>query len=236
MTRKTALLKAISYIGQMEETEETEAVHTKLKEIFEDLPLTRWSEGTIFDTLEQWAEDNGRNPMVGDLRSKGLPPHPVIKLRFGVNAKEFLNKHFPQAEIPKEYWKDFFIGEYERQGRPVAEKYNRHRKNGTPSWATIAKLFDIGRWNDWLDFCGLEPKKSLPPDKRQKPYERKMKVQIHSHFLDEIERLWSKEKIKEFFPDLTCEVLPSEREDVRDVEEVLESIRQMRREFASEKR
>ena len=219
----------------MEQTEETEAIRSKLHEVLEELPLTRWSERTIFDTLTQWAEDHGRNPTVSSLKQKGMPPHPVIKLRFGVNAKEFLDEHFPQEEKAPEYWKALFISEYKRMGKPIAEEYNKGRKEGTLSWATVAKLYEIDRWSRWLAFCKLEPKHAPPPKKSKKKFVHKMKVQIQAHFLDQVVELWDKDKIKEFFPNLTAEVVPCIRTDTREVEEVLEGIRRVRAEFAMER-
>lgn len=98
MTRKTALRKALEVVTDKE-------VANKLQEIMNDLPLTSWSENTIFDSLEQWIEDNGRTPTTTDLKQKGLPPHTVIKQKFNMTAKEFLTKYYKKPCNPKPYRK-----------------------------------------------------------------------------------------------------------------------------------
>jgi len=149
MTRKQALCKALEVVDDKE-------VIRKINEILEDMPFTRWSERTIFDTIDQFVLDRGRNPTATDFIPKGMPPHPVIKLRFGITLKEFLEKYYPQPKIDRDEYKRLFISEYERIKPRGACDFNENRANGVPTWGTFAKMFGISRWLEWIEFCGLE--------------------------------------------------------------------------------
>jgi hypothetical protein len=158
MTRKQALYAAIQVLEDKEVIE-------KLNEIIGDMPLTGWSERTIFDTIDQFIIDNGRAPTATDFKKKGLPPHPVIKLRFGINLKEFLNKYYPRKRLcsstpyshkTKEQWLEHFLIDYEKQKPRSAEEYNKHREEQTPTWATIARMYNISTWLEWIKFCDVK--------------------------------------------------------------------------------
>jgi hypothetical protein len=120
------------------------------------MPLTNWTEQTIFDTIDQFVLNNGRNPTATDFLPRNMPPHPVIKLRFGMTLGEFLAKYYPQPEIDREEYKRLFISEYERIKPKSATKFNQKRRTDTPTWVTFAKMFGIGKWLEWVEFCGLE--------------------------------------------------------------------------------
>ena len=159
MTRKQALHKALEVL-----TDET--AKAKVAEILDDMPFTGWSERTIFDTIDQFIIDHGRIPTVTDFKKKGLPPHPVIKLRFNMTLREFLDTHYPDQKLctsriyfteTKEYWRDLFLTDYHENKPGSAEEYNAMRTNGTPSWQTIAKMFGVMKWVDWLNYCEITP-------------------------------------------------------------------------------
>lgn len=158
MTRKQALHKALDAITD-------EATKQKIHEILNDMPFTGWSERTIIDTIDQFIIDNGRVPNSTDFKHKGLPPHPVIKLRFGINVKEFLIQYYPHGkkctskiyyQKTKEEWKTIFIADYMQNKPPSAEIHNMERTTGTPSWQTISIMFGINTWLDWITYCSLE--------------------------------------------------------------------------------
>jgi len=149
MTRKQALHKALEVLTEVETI-------SKINEIIDDMPFTGWSERTIFDTIDQFVIDHDRNPTATDFIPKGMPPHPVIKLRFGITLGEFLEKYYPQPKIDKDKYKQLFISEYERIKPRGACDFNKRRSDSVPTWGTIAKLFGIVRWLEWIDFCGLE--------------------------------------------------------------------------------
>jgi len=173
-------------VGSLEKTDETAATEahegntekdgcaaTKVQAacdviqgMIQDLPLTGWTEKTIFDSINQFIHDHGRTPTVSDFRKKGLPPHPVIKLRFGITLREFLDIHYPANKLctskvyfteTKEYWQDFFLADYHLNKPCSAEEHNANRTDGTPSWQTTAKMFGVLKWVDWLNFCNIIP-------------------------------------------------------------------------------
>jgi len=159
MTRKQALHKALEIL-----TDET--TKAKIAEILDDMPFTGWSERTIFDTIDQFIIDHGHTPTVTDFKKKGLPPHPVIKLRFNMTLREFLDKHYPNQKLcsskiyfteTKEHWQDLFLSDYHTNKPCSAEEHNAKRTSGTPSWQTIAKMFGVMKWVDWLNYCEIIP-------------------------------------------------------------------------------
>jgi len=159
MTRKQALHKALEAL-----TDET--AKAKIAEILDDMPFTGWSERTIFDTIDQFIIDHGRIPTVTNFKKKGLPPHPVIKLRFNMTLREFLDKHYPDQKLcsskiyfteTKEHWRDLFLADYHENKPCSAEEHNATRACGTPSWQTIAKMFGVMKWVDWLNYCDIIP-------------------------------------------------------------------------------
>ena len=166
MTRKQAVCRALKLLGGMEAAEaETAEVMKKLAEIRDGLPLTGWSEGTIRDALGQFAEEHGRNPTAADLKRKGMPPHTVIKLRFGMTAREFLHKFYPSPPgahnsspyggKSKEKWTEDFITQFAAIKPESAEQYDRQRRKKSPSWQTIAKYNGKKRWTELLSSLGL---------------------------------------------------------------------------------
>ena len=174
MTRKQALHKALEVLERIEEIDDFERfehvecaeLKRKISEILEDMPFTGWSERTIFDTIDQFIDDNDRMPLVSDFKKKGLPPHTVIKLRFGITLREFLDQYYPAQKLcnsqfyytkSKEHWRDVFIAEYRKNKPTSAELYNSTRSEGVPSWGTVAKMFGIGKWYEWLYFCEIVP-------------------------------------------------------------------------------
>ena len=178
MTRKQALHKALQAVTDKE-------VIAKINEIIGDMPFTGWSEQTIFDTIDQFIIDNGRMPAATDFRKKGLPPHPVIKLRFGMNLKEFLLKYYPTERLcgsrvyfnkSKEDWRDLFIADYTKKKPHSAEEYNSVREAQLPTWGTLAKMFYVDKWLDWLAFCGVE--KYYADGYKQK---KRVKLVVSSH-------------------------------------------------------
>jgi hypothetical protein len=162
MTRKQALQRALDILYEWGNAEEAREIQTKLTEIISDLPFTAWTKETIVDAFDQFAIDNGRNATTTDIKKRGLPPHTVIKLKFGMDAKRFLSTYYPQkcdsriyAAKTKEEWLEFFKKEYERLKPGSAEKYNSERRPGSPSWQTIARFFNISKWKEFQEFCGV---------------------------------------------------------------------------------
>jgi hypothetical protein len=94
-----------------------------------------------------------------------LPSHAIIKFRFGVNLKKFLEIYYPTNKLCnsrlffdkiKEDFKKDFIKRYNKIQPNSAEEYNKKRGDGIPSRQTVSIMFDIRKWIDWLKFCELE--------------------------------------------------------------------------------
>ena len=56
----------------------------------------------------------------------------------------------------KEEWKEIFIRQYISNNPNSEEQYNKTREPNTPAWETIAGMFGVSKWLDWLDFCELK--------------------------------------------------------------------------------
>jgi len=61
------------------------------------------------------------------------------------------------------------------------EMYDKLRDPNTPSWQTVAKLFNIKNWLDLLDFCFLEKYYSKRTIKRNSTI---FNVKSHSDLFD----------------------------------------------------
>ncbi len=153
MTRKQALELAIRSLAGNEEA--VQVLHTMIDE----LPLNRWTEAAIRDSVEQFILDHGRVPNTRDFKRRGLPPHTVIKHRFGVNLKEWLEQNYPTVRPPLDELQakatEEFIREYLRI-RPVsAEDYNARRTHPSRGWYAIAKNNHTRRWRILLEKLDL---------------------------------------------------------------------------------
>ena len=179
LTRKQAIYKAIELLSETPCTEEVHNVIMKLEELANDIPITAWTKETILDTITQFAIENKRNPTTTDLKrnikTTRLPPHPVIKHRFGITAKEFLLEYYPPKCTSKIYsgksneeWIEVFIAEYKRIKPTSCEEYNAQRLKDTPSWQTIARLHNTFLWNDFKELLNLptynKQRKEIPRD------------------------------------------------------------------------
>ena len=156
MTRKTALNKAIYILSQSEGNNE---IIEKLNDILEEIPLIHWSDKTIHDRVQQFAEENNRNPTVSDFRKKGMPPHPVFKQKYGINLSEWLEKYYPTyrptpEELEKQYSEEF-IKEYNRIKPRSADEYEAKRSKGSKSWQTIRARCNQTSWRGLIRYLDL---------------------------------------------------------------------------------
>lgn len=171
MTRKQAMMRVCEILNTYEQTEEIEEIQAKMREVMGELPLTGWSEATIFDTIDQWVLENGRAPSTRDLARKGLPPVPVIKNRFQMNARAFLDRYYPKPKPlcssahysgkTKEEWVAGFVEQYKSIRPRSAVEYNQRRAADSPTWATVASICGLQKWNELLTYCQLDKPKPL---------------------------------------------------------------------------
>ena len=156
MTRKTALNKAIQALSLFDGNEE---VIEKLQDILEEIPLIHWSDKSIHDRVQQFVEEEGRNPTVSDFKKKGMPPHPVIKQKYGISLAEWLAKHYPTYrptpdELEKKY-ADEFIKEYTRMKPRSADEYETNRSKGAKSWQTVCARCHQTSWRGLIRYLDL---------------------------------------------------------------------------------
>lgn len=170
MTRKTALNKAIQILSLSKGNEE---IIEKLQDIFEEIPLIHWSDKSIHDRVQQFIEEEGRNPTASDFRKKGMPPHPVFKQKYGLNLSEWLTKYYPTEkptpeELEKEYSQEF-IEEYSKIKPRSAKEYEAKRSRNTKSWQTVRTHCRQTSWRGLIKYLGLPyyfhmSKDHIPPD------------------------------------------------------------------------
>ena len=155
MTRKQALALAIQTLNEAGQTEAAEILHT----LSGELPLFSWSEAAIYDAVKQFILDHGRVPTTTDFKKRGLPPHTVIKRRFGMTLQEWLEQNYPivkpslneaQAKATED-----FIKEYLRIQPTSAEDYNARRAHPSRGWFSIAKYNHTRRWRILLEKLNL---------------------------------------------------------------------------------
>ena len=152
MTRKQALSIAIKALSEIGENEEAVAI---LRSISDELPMDHWTDAAIRDSVEQFILDHNRVPTATDFKKRGLPPHTVIKNRYGVALQAWLHENYPavkssEDEKRKQLTK-VFIEEYRRIKPKSAEDYNAKRAQDAPCWYTIAVHNQTKRWRELLD-------------------------------------------------------------------------------------
>lgn len=168
MTRKSALSIAIKTLESLENRDFTDVLH-KLRELYEELPLARWTEASIKDAIAQWIEENQKQPGIYDLDHSYMPSHTTIKHVLKLNARDYLERHFSAQQRTKyspygmksvDELLELFRQEYARLEFPSANDFNRRRSKGTPCWQTYAELFGPGTtWRELIAHCGLKPHK-----------------------------------------------------------------------------
>lgn len=156
MTRKQALLRAANILSDSGENKETVAL---LKEIYEELPLTHWTDKSIKDTVRQFIEDNGRVPTATDFKRNGMPPHTVIKQKYNITLGEWLDKNFPRSkdtynELKKKYTQQFTV-DYCRIKPSSQDNFNKRRSENSRSWQTVAKYNGVKTWRDLIKVLEL---------------------------------------------------------------------------------
>ncbi len=153
MTRKQALELAAQALAENKEA--VQVLHTMIDE----LPLNRWTEAAIQDSVEQFILDNGRPPMRTDFKKKCLPPHSVIKRRFGMTLQEWLDQNYPTEKTPLDELHaqatQEFIKEYLRIQPVSAEDYNARRTHPSRGWYAIAKYNHTRHWRILLEKLNL---------------------------------------------------------------------------------
>lgn len=156
--RKYALKKAIDFLSTQEGFED---VVKTLQDIREDLPLVRWEDKTIHDSISNFMIEHGRMPTTEDFKhDRSLPPHPVIKNIYGVCLTDWLAvtygiEKYSYEEL-KERHSKAFIEEYHRIKACSAKDYeSRKTPWTTPAWQNLRKYYNVDTWNELLKALNL---------------------------------------------------------------------------------
>ncbi len=176
MTRKQALQEAIAVLSA---DKGNEAVILKLQEIGAEMPLNRWTENAIHDTVQQFIVDNGRPPTATDFKTRDMPPHPVVKLRFKKTLGEWLEENYPTPkpsfEELKQRHTEAFLKDYYRIKPRSQEQFNKNKSPDTRGWQTVATYYGVKSWRNLLKTLDLP----LYFDMRRDHKPVNIKVNIH---------------------------------------------------------
>lgn len=150
MTRKQALSAAIEALNATGQTEAAEILHN----LSDELPFYSWSEDAIRDAVEQFILDHGRIPTATDFKKRGLPPHTVIKKRYGITLQEWLNRDYPVVKPSEEEKRtkatEAFVRDYFRIQPKSADEFNARRTPSTHCWYTVAVYNHTRSWRNLL--------------------------------------------------------------------------------------
>lgn len=150
MTRKQALALAIQVLSENGQNEAAEILH----KLSGELPFFSWSEEAIRDAVEQFILEHGRVPTATDFKKRGLPPHTVIKKRFGVTLQEWLNRYYPVVKPTEEEIRvkatDAFVKDYLRIRPKSADAFNAGRTPKSHCWYTVAVYNHTRSWRKLL--------------------------------------------------------------------------------------
>ena len=156
MTRKDALRLAMQALTDAGAREDAVAV---LRTMAEELPLIRWTDAAIRDSIEQFIQDHGRVPTVTDFKKRGLPPHTVIQNKYGVTLHEWLRENYPAPEPSLEAVRaavtEAFKQDYLRVRPCSADEYDAQRAEGCRCWYTVAVRNGCRSWRALLARLGL---------------------------------------------------------------------------------
>lgn len=166
MTRKQAISQAIAILEKEDKNQE---ICQKLTEILEELPITHWSDKTIFDVFDQYVLEHNCVPSRSEIKNNpNIPTHSTIKNRFGITLEEFYLKYYPNY-IKKcdstryhyhsfNYWLDNFKLQYVKNNYPTQSQYNKLRDQNTPCSRHIIRMSKYNNWNELLIGCGFKVK------------------------------------------------------------------------------
>ncbi len=162
INRKEALMIAIEAIKQLPETYENKQAIERLEGIITDCKITGifWTKEKVFEVLDKWRDEHGRNPSVTNLMESEMPPPSTIQRLFDMNGSAFLNIYYPHPQKAKpktkytskteQEWVDDFVEQFNKIQPCSSSDYNTKRKSGTPTWQTVARYLRSSTWHDLL--------------------------------------------------------------------------------------
>lgn len=154
-----ALNIGISAIKKLPKSKENEEAIKILTELKIQNGFIKWDKEKICEALDEWAEKNGKPPTTTNLTEPNMPNGNIIKLHFHMKASVFLKKRYGEppkktySKYPfqsKEEWIECFVEQFKKHNCNSGREYDRLRDAGTPSWHTIARYTQVGKWNDLM--------------------------------------------------------------------------------------
>lgn len=179
MTRKQALIQAITILAVNEENRE---IINKFEEMIDEYPSFTWTEKSILDAIENYAvEHDNTLPHSKELTTEnGLPSNTVINNKFGFTSMDKFFRQFfpllnrkdkrvnsPYKQKGQKYYLETFMENYIRIQKQLEIKYvdlrayDKYKEENTPHSCTIIKNCGCKSYNDLLILCGFK-KKKLP--------------------------------------------------------------------------
>lgn len=166
VNKSKAISIAIEAINQLPYSDENEQAIKRLKTLGEMTINQHWTKETIFQALNQWKDEHGRNPTVTNLVEYGMPKAVTIQRMFDMKASVFMSIYYPSEQTKKpvtkysvrteQEWIDNFRRQYEQMKPKSGREYNNRREEGSPTWNTIIKYCHVGTWNELLKFTNVD--------------------------------------------------------------------------------
>lgn len=166
VNKSKALSIAIEAIKQLPYSDENEQAIKRLKTLGEMTMNRHWTKETIFQALNQWRDEHGRNPTVTNLVEYGMPKAVTIQRMFDMKASAFMSIYYPSEQTKKpvtkysvrteQEWINDFRRQYEQMKPKSGREYNNRREEGSPTWNTIIKYCHVGTWTELLKITNVD--------------------------------------------------------------------------------
>ena len=176
MTRLEAVEKAIEIINENEVIETKSQIIENLEKV-KILLKNEWTKDGIFNKINQWVDEHGRNPCYCDLLQYDDMPNPIaIKRNFDMSARAFLNLYYPYTKkksvtyvsvMSKEELTSLFIAQFNKHKVHSAKEYYKFRDEGTPTCITIARNLGFTRWCELIDYTNVKIRRREPIEVRR---------------------------------------------------------------------
>lgn len=168
VNRTQALEIAIKAIKQLPESYENKQAIERLEGIMADCKITGifWTKEKVFEVLNKWRDEHGRNPSVTNLMEPEMPPPSTIQRLFDMSGSAFLNIHYPRSDKAKrknkysvkteQEWVEDFVEQFNEIQPCSSAEYNIKRNKNTPTWQTVARYLKLSTWQDLLIKVGVK--------------------------------------------------------------------------------
>lgn len=153
MTRKQAIEKIVIAYRTQNVSIITQEVIDKLVEMSHELPMSKWTKTSVFDTIDQYLIDNKFKSISTadfDRSDNALPSHVVIKKIFHMSMPEFLQTYYKDVHrgrfsrskfrfIDKKTLLSQFIKEVKTKNINSLVDYDKRKNPDSPSFFVLKK-------------------------------------------------------------------------------------------------